>query len=328
MSIGIITFAYAFHINYAVKIVLEIPLRWNRIKHKKYKMMFDPSIRPINLNTDLDGLADLLYLSFSDARDADGERYIAYLRRISQAALFTEIAKRKPEKYSLPGEGFVYEEDGRLLGNITLSRFELGKETVYLISNVAVNPEQRGRGIAKKLTQTALQYIESRGVKQVWLQVKHENQSAIHLYEKFGFHTFMTRTTWVREKRQAFVQKQNTASIRRRVRSDWEEQRKLFGVLYPPELTCSFGFEMDSMKPSFMITLQDFFRNTISKHWVLEKQGKRGFISYNMYPYQTYTNVWLAAPQDLMDESIRELVPFAHQRIGLEIGRASCRERV
>ena len=143
MSIGIITFAYTFHINYAVKIVLEIPLRWNRIKYKKYKMMFDPSIRPINLNTDLDGLADLLYLSFSDARDADGERYIAYLRRISQAALFTEIAKRNPEKYSLPGEGFVYEEDGRLLGNITLSRFELGAETVYLISNVAVNPEDR-----------------------------------------------------------------------------------------------------------------------------------------------------------------------------------------
>lgn len=281
--------------------------------------MFDPSIRPINLNTDLNGLADLLYQSFSDARDAEGERYIAYLRRFSQTAFFTEIAKRKPEKYSLPGEGFVYEEDGRLLGNITLSRFELGKETIYLISNVAVNPEQRGRGIARKLTQTALQYVESQGIKQIWLQVKQENQSAIHLYEKFGFHTFMTRTTWIREKRQACLQKQNTASIHKRARSDWEEQKRLFEVLHPRELTCSFGFEPDSMEPSLTNIWKDFIHSAVSKHWVLEKRGKRAFISYKMYPYQVYTNLWLAAPEDLADEGIYELVPFAHQRIGLEV---------
>lgn len=316
MSFGIITFACAFHIIYAVKIVLEILLCWNRIKNK---IMFDPCIRPINLHTDLNGLADLLYYSFSDARDADGERYIAYLRRISQTALFSDIAKRKPEKYSLPGEGFVYEEGGRILGNITLSSIELRKESIYLISNVAVNPDQRGRGIARKLTQTALQYIESQGVKQIWLQVKQENQSAISLYEKFDFKTFMTRTTWVGEKRQTFLQQQNNSSIRRRTQSDWEEQKKQFEVLYPRELTCSFGFELESMKPSLMTTLRDFIHNTISRHWVLEKRGKRGFISYNMYPYQAYTNLWLAAPEDLMEESIHRLVPFAHRRIGLEI---------
>lgn len=281
--------------------------------------MFDPSIRPINLKTDLNGLADLLYHSFTDAQDADGERYIAYLRRISQTAFFSEIAKRKPEKYSIPGEGFVYVKEDRILGNITLSRLEMGKENIYLISNVAVDPEQRGKGIAKKLTQTALQYIESRAINQIWLQVKEENQSAIHLYENFGFSTFMTRTTWVGKQRRIFLQKQNDSFIRKRTRSDWDEQKKQFEALYPRELTCSYGFELESMRPSIATALRNFIRNMIGKHWVLENHGMRGFISYNLYPYQTYTNLWLAAPENLMEESIHRLVPFAHKCIGMEV---------
>ncbi|HAF61218.1 MAG TPA: hypothetical protein DCK95_02705 [Anaerolineaceae bacterium] len=281
--------------------------------------MFNSSIRPIDVSTDLNGLADLLYTSFSDARDIDGERYIAYLRRFSQAALFAEIAKRKPEKYSLPGEGFVYEEGGRIIGNITLSSFELGKERIYLISNVAVNPDQRGKGIAKALTQTALHYIESQGVRQVWLQVKQQNPTAIHLYETFGFDTFMTRTTWMGEKQHAFLQQQNGSSIRKRKRSDWEDQKKQFEQLYPLELTCTYGFDVDSMRPELKNVLRDFIRNKISMHWVLEMEGNRGFISYDLYPYQTHTNLWLTAPEAMLEESIRKLVPFAYKRIGMEV---------
>ncbi len=55
------------------------------------------------------------------------------------------------------------------------------------ISNVAVMPEFRGRGIARRLLETAIAKAREQGVKDFTLEVRASNHAAIHLYESLGF---------------------------------------------------------------------------------------------------------------------------------------------
>jgi GNAT superfamily N-acetyltransferase len=251
--------------------------------------------------------------------DEDGERYIDYLRRFSQALLFTRMAQRKPEKYALPGEGFIYEDNGKLIGNITLSTIKIHDETVYLISNVAVLPEYRGKGIAKSLTRTALQYIESKGVKQIWLQVKRDNQPAIDLYDQFSFQTFMTRTTWIRKRTSLFLIENKIPSIRKRKKSEWETQKRLLERTYPAELTSAYCFEIASIQPVLRNVIKDVLRSRITNHWAVEIDQQVGFASYELFPEQTYVNLWIAAPEAMEKRFLSLLIPAVHARIGKEI---------
>jgi len=280
--------------------------------------MINKSIRPLNLSTDLKEIANLLFVCFSDSMDEDGKRYIEYLRRFSQSLLFTKMAERNPEKYSLPGEGFVYEDKGKLVGNITLSPMKCQDEMIYLISNVAVLPEYRGKGIAKTLTRTALQYIESKGVKQVWLQVKQENQTAIDLYTQFQFQSFMTRTTWIRKNTDLLHQPQKIF-LRKRKKDEWEIQQKLLERIYPAELTTAYGFEIASIQPRLRNVINDVLRSRITTHWVCEIDQQIGFVSYDLFPEQSYVNLWVAVSETMEEQFLEVLIPTVHYRIGKEV---------
>ncbi len=281
--------------------------------------MINKSIRPLNLSTDLKEIANLLFVCFSDSMDEDGKRYIEYLRRFSQSLLFTKMAERNPEKYSLPGEGFVYEDKGKLVGNITLSPMKCQDEMIYLISNVAVLSEYRGKGIAKTLTRTALQYIESKGVKQVWLQVKQENQTAIDLYTQFQFQSFMTRTTWIRKNTNLFLHQPGKIFLRKRKKDEWEIQQKLLGRIYPAELTTAYGFEIASIQPRLRNVINDVLRSRITTHWVCEIDQQIGFVSYDLFPEQSYVNLWVAVSETMEEQFLEVLIPTVHYRIGKEV---------
>ena len=281
--------------------------------------MLNKSIRPLNISTDLKEIANLLSVCFAESMDEDGERYIEYLRRFSQTMLFTKMAERNPEKYSLPGEGFIYGDKGKLVGNITLSWMKYQNEMIYLISNVAVRPEYRGKGIAKELTRTALQYIESKGVKQVWLQVKQENQTAIDLYTQFDFQAFMTRTTWMRKAPNIYLKKPEEISLRKRKKNEWEIQKKLLERTYPIELTTAYGFEIASIQPILRNVIKDVLRSRITTHWATEIDQQVGFASYELFPEQSYVNLWIAVLGVLEKRFLKLLIPAVHERIGKEI---------
>lgn len=55
------------------------------------------------------------------------------------------------------------------------------------ITNVAVHPEWRGRGIAYQMLQTMMEQGKTRGIERYTLEVRVSNASAIHVYEKLGF---------------------------------------------------------------------------------------------------------------------------------------------
>ena len=55
------------------------------------------------------------------------------------------------------------------------------------ITNIAVHPDYRGRGIGKKLMQGLIDLMKEEGIGQMSLEVRKSNAVAIHLYESFGF---------------------------------------------------------------------------------------------------------------------------------------------
>jgi hypothetical protein len=90
--------------------------------------------------------------------------------------------------------GFVWERDRRIIGNVSL----LTTNTTgrYLIANVAVYPEMRRRGIARKLMQATMAWVAENHGREIFLQVEASNHHARHLYEKLQFQPLGSTTNW------------------------------------------------------------------------------------------------------------------------------------
>jgi ribosomal-protein-alanine N-acetyltransferase len=88
----------------------------------------------------------------------------------------SELAAR----YSWP---YVAEHNGVVIGYVCLmSLFEEAQ-----ILNIAVAPEQRGRGVARKLMDQAISVARDKDAEVLALEVRASNVSAITLYERSGF---------------------------------------------------------------------------------------------------------------------------------------------
>ena len=55
------------------------------------------------------------------------------------------------------------------------------------LANIAVRPEDRGRGLGARLLEEVLAVCRARGVASLYLEVRASNEAAIALYERFGF---------------------------------------------------------------------------------------------------------------------------------------------
>jgi len=88
--------------------------------------------------------------------------------------------------------GFIWEEDAQPVGLVNVSR--IGGSNDWMIANVAVLPAYRGRGIARKLVEAAVELAESRMAQRIILDVVKGNTPAIQLYSSMDFMLFATAT--------------------------------------------------------------------------------------------------------------------------------------
>ncbi len=73
--------------------------------------------------------------------------------------------------------------DDKIIGYVVLmSLFEEAQ-----ILDVAVAPDQRGRGVARRLMERAIQVAMGQGAEALALEVRASNTAAITLYERLGF---------------------------------------------------------------------------------------------------------------------------------------------
>lgn len=79
--------------------------------------------------------------------------------------------------------GLLAELDGRIVGFASVTDIQGDGE----VNNVAVEPEFRGRGIAKALMTELIRQGEAMGITAFTLEVRTGNAAAIHVYESLGF---------------------------------------------------------------------------------------------------------------------------------------------
>lgn len=154
-------------------------------------------VRRLSFARDLRDVADLIEQTFGQEPDRAGQSVASEFRALAWWGPILWVLDRM----SMGGEGFtgfVWEEDERVVGNVTLSR-EWASPNCWLVSNVVVDPEYRRRGIARQLMEAALDFAGSRRASWVFLMVRRENQAAIRLYETLGFSEVGGRVTLRRE---------------------------------------------------------------------------------------------------------------------------------
>lgn len=148
-------------------------------------------IRPFRAHTDLYGVARLLQEAFRGEHNfpfAD----LPILREIGIVLWTLGYVPTFPETL----EGFVWIEDNRIVGNVTLTA-DWARGQRYYISNVAVKREYQRRGIARELMRAALEHIRRQHASSVLLNVRPRNEGAIKLYRDLGFQEVETRGQWM-----------------------------------------------------------------------------------------------------------------------------------
>ncbi|MBM3187198.1 MAG: GNAT family N-acetyltransferase [Chloroflexi bacterium] len=143
-------------------------------------------IRPFNPARDLADLATLIELAFGPELKATGSRMVEEMRQAALWGPALNLANALVPLFT----GFVWVEGGCLIGNVSLTREE--GQGVWVLSNVAVLPEHRGRGIAGQLVDRAIAQLRAQGTRRVVLQVRADNDIAIALYRHRGFARYDT----------------------------------------------------------------------------------------------------------------------------------------
>jgi [ribosomal protein S18]-alanine N-acetyltransferase len=64
------------------------------------------------------------------------------------------------------------------------------------LRNLAVNPSQQRRGIARALLTAGMRALQELGVRQLFLEVRATNQPAVALYQSLGFRLLDTRRNY------------------------------------------------------------------------------------------------------------------------------------
>ena len=81
------------------------------------------NLRPLNILRDLPAVADLIEMCFSSTMDSEGKRYVQDMRRAGKDNSFIQWANRAADTTSLPLSGYVWDENGKIIGNTSLVPF-------------------------------------------------------------------------------------------------------------------------------------------------------------------------------------------------------------
>ncbi len=199
----------------------------------------ESGIWPVNPRRDMEGIALLLEAAFAGELDPYGRHMVREMRAFGRAGWLGWLIGRlflPPAAYP---QGFVWLEKGQLVANASLLPVT-GFASRWVMANVAVDVDHRRRGIARRLVEASLDHAREHGAMELLLQVRHDNQAAVALYEGMGFKALTTRTTWHRPAGKWTPQGLVSNSVRRRARGEWSQQWDLARSLYPEGLIWPF----------------------------------------------------------------------------------------
>ncbi len=287
-----------------------------------------PHLRPLNVLRDLPAVADLIEVCFSSTMDSEGKQYVKDMRRAGNDNSFINWANRAIESTSLPLSGYVWEENGQIVGNASVIPFRHNKKRVYLIANVAVDPAHRRRGIARALTQRSIEHAREKKVDSIWLHVRDDNPGAIDLYQQLGFVERARRTSWQARTDANAPTLRADMMVAGRHPDYWTTQFNWLSVLYPDFLAWHRNWDFKSLRPGLWNWLCLLFVDLNIRQWAAVKKN-RFEAALAWIPYGRGESLFIAAGEDsdpdaltmLLLQARRELA-YSHVNISLEFPTA------
>ena len=81
----------------------------------------------------------------------------------------------------------AYDEDDEIIGSLTLVLFRIPTGLRAWIEDVVVDENARGKGVAHRMNETAIEYARKAGAKTVDLTSRPSRDVANRLYQRLGF---------------------------------------------------------------------------------------------------------------------------------------------
>ena len=300
-------------------------------------------VRPLNILHDLPQVADLIELCFEATMDDEGQSYVQQMRRASNDRDFLSWASRVMESTSMPLAGYVWEQDGKIIGNTSLVFLAHRGRRLAMIANVATHPNYRRRGIGRALTEGAMLAARQKGAKEIWLQVRHDNPTAIKIYTDLGFVERARRTTY--HSRSALSaaavptspppaerQPDDARAIRitRLSARHWPRQREWLQRAHPDELGWYAHWDWNKLGPGLRNSMYRLFVQHDTRQWAAA--GQNGLLaSVTLVPsYRLPDGLWLAASPDggngvtmVLDAARRDLAHYRRLTVEHPAGQLS-----
>ena len=251
-------------------------------------------LRPFDVRRDLGEVADLVELCFADTLDPDGRDY---LRRMRSAANSSSLLGMAQGWSSAPMTGFVWEENERIVGNLSLIPYFLKARRCFLIANVAVHPNYRRAGIARQMTDAGIRYARERHAPAIWLHVREHNEAALGLYRSLGFAQRAVRTTWHANPDPATAETPAGLRFITPGKGNWPQVRAWLDESYPPELTWHMPFHLNSLRPGILGTIARMAYNTYVRQWGAVQAGRLRAAAVWQATGSSSNVLWLAAPE-------------------------------
>ena len=240
--------------------------------------------RPLNILHDLPQVADLIELCFSSTIDDEGQSYLDQMRRASRDNEFLRWAGRVVDSTSMPLSGFVWEDNGRIVGNASLVYQTYGSRRIAMIANVATHPDYRRQGIGRALTEGAMAHARRKGVKELWLHVREDNPTAIRIYEDLGFVERARRTTYYSKPGSPVSALGASGSLTSQAQSsllvtqprprDWPLQHDWLKRAHPYELSWYSRWNWDRLAPDIWNWLYRVFVEFNIRQWAALRDGR------------------------------------------------------
>jgi len=278
------------------------------VTHTLAASAIDKHLRPFDPGRDLAAVADLVELCFAETLDPDGRDYLAQMRSASRGSTL----QRAAQGWTNPAlGGFVWVEEGAIVGNVSLIPHFYKTRRLYLIANVAVHPTLRRRGIARILTEKAIQYAREHLAPAVWLHVREENQAALNLYQSEGFIQRAVRTTWLGLPDSTPVEAPPGTRFVPLDRRSWHPVRDWLRRSYPAEVTWYLPFRIENMQPGLLGSVFRFLNGANLRQWAI-LQERRMVAAATLQAAAGHANlIWLAAPEQQNSEAVRALLEYA-----------------
>ena len=140
-------------------------------------------------NFDLVVLGGRLMVTIRMAGNDDAEAIAALLTELGYPIVPTEVPGRLQAVHDAPGQVFVAEHGGSVVGVGSVTRLALlhRPEPVALLSALVVNTEHRGKGVGRALVDAAARQAAAWGCPTLELTSRDERPAAHRFYYGLGF---------------------------------------------------------------------------------------------------------------------------------------------